>query len=116
MSVLNRTFIEAVCGYLGIDTKISNSWDYTLAEGRTERLVDLTLQAQGLEYVSGPAAKGYLEEALFTDAGLKLTWFDYDAYPEYPQIWGGFEHGVTILDLLFNCGRQSSTYMKYVKS
>ena len=32
------------------------------------------------------------------------AWFDYAGYPEYPQLWGEFTHGVTILDLLFNCG------------
>lgn len=116
LSALNRTFLEAVCNYLGIETKISNSWDYGLADGKTERLIDLALQAGGTEYVSGPAARGYLEEHLFADVGLTLTWFNYDDYPEYPQLWDGFEHGVTILDLLFNCGKQSPLYMKYVKS
>src|SRR5688500_18974936 len=38
LSALNRALIEAVCRYLGIETKISNSWDYTLADGKTERL------------------------------------------------------------------------------
>jgi hypothetical protein len=28
LSALNRAFIETICGYLGIGTKISNSWDY----------------------------------------------------------------------------------------
>ncbi|MDG5467829.1 WbqC family protein [Deltaproteobacteria bacterium IMCC39524] len=114
LSELNRTFIEVICGYLGVDTKISNSWDYDLVDGKTERLVDLTLQAGGGEYVSGPAAKGYVEEHLFADVGVELTWFNYDEYPEYPQLWVGFEHGVSILDLLFNCGKQSPRYMKYV--
>jgi len=28
---MNRRFIEAICAYLGINTKITSSWDYTLA-------------------------------------------------------------------------------------
>ncbi|MEM8539240.1 MAG: WbqC family protein, partial [Pseudomonadota bacterium] len=36
-------------------------------------------------------------------------------YPPYPQLWGEFEHGVTILDLLFNCGNAAADYMRYVK-
>ncbi len=114
LSPLNRTFIETVCLYLGINTKISNSWDYTLVDGKTERLADLCVQAGGEEYISGPAAKDYVEEQVFLERGIKLTWFDHTGYPEYPQIGGNFTHGVTILDLLFNCGKDAGHYMKYV--
>lgn len=116
LSVLNRALIEAICSYLGITTKISNSWDYPLIEGKTERLAELCVQAGGAEYISGPSAKGYIEEGFFTERGIKLNWFDYDGYPEYPQQWGEFTHGVTILDLLFNCGKDAPRYMKHVKS
>jgi hypothetical protein len=115
LSVLNRALIEAVCRYLGIGTKISNSWDYAMIEGKTERLADLCAQAGGGEYVSGPAARDYVEAAVFAERGIALTWFDYAGYPEYPQLWGEFAHGVTILDLLFNCGRDAPRYMKHVR-
>jgi hypothetical protein len=114
ISVLNRELIEAVCVYLDITTRISNSWDYLLIDGKTERLVDLCLQAGGTEYISGPAARGYIEEHIFTERGIKLSWFDYAGYPEYPQLWGDFIHGVTILDLLFNCGKDAPCYMRYI--
>lgn len=114
LSVLNRRLIEAICLYLGIKTKISNSWDYPLSEGKTARIVDLCASAGAVEYVSGPSAKHYLVESMFIERGIKLTWFDYAGYPEYPQLWGGFAHEVTILDLLFNCGASSRGYMRYV--
>lgn len=115
LSPLNRHFIEAICNYLGIKTTITNSWDYSLIEGKTERLADLCMQAGGTEYISGPAAKNYIEEKVFTDMRIKLTWFNYNGYAEYPQLWGEFTHGVTILDLLFNCGKESRHFMKHVK-
>lgn len=116
LSTLNRRFIEAICRYLGIKTKLSNSWDYSLIDGKTERLADLCVQAGGTEYISGPAARDYIEEAVFIERGIKLTWFDYSGYPEYPQPWGEFTHGVTILDLLFNCGKEAPHYMRHVRS
>jgi len=115
LSQLNRHFIQSICDYLDIGTKISNSWDYVLVEGKSERLAELCAQAGGREYISGPAAKDYVEEKVFSDMGIKLTWFDYSGYPEYPQLWGDFEHGVTILDLLFNCGKDASGYMRCVR-
>ena len=116
LSDLNRRLIEAVCTYVGITTHIKNSWDYTLPEGKTERLASLCAQAGGGEYISGPAAKDYIDEAVFSEQGIKLTWFDYAGYPEYPQLWGDFVPGVTILDLLFSCGKDARRYMRYVGS
>ncbi len=116
LSTLNRALIVVVCAYLGITTKISNSWDYVLIEGKTERLADLCAQAKGTEYISGPSARDYIEDQLFAERDIKLTWFDYTGYSEYPQLWGEFSHGVTILDVLFNCGKDAPRYMRNVRS
>jgi hypothetical protein len=116
ISQLNRRLIEAICDSLAIKTIIKNSWDYSLPEGKTERLVNLCVQAGGTEYVSGPAAKNYVDERVFSDMGINLIWFDYAGFPEYPQLWGKFTHGVSILDLLFNCGKNSRRYMRYLYS
>jgi len=113
LSGLNRIFIENICWYLGIETRISNSWDYDVQDGKTERLVWLCKQAGGSEYVSGPSAKSYLNEEYFRDAGIVVSWFDYDGYPEYPQLWGDFIHQTSILDLLFNCGKGAINYMRH---
>jgi hypothetical protein len=115
LSALNRDLIELICGYLGIATRITNSWDYRLLDGKSDRLAGLCLQAGASEYVSGPAARSYLDESPFIEHGVTVTWFDYAGYPEYPQLWTGFYHEVSILDLLFNCGRDSPRYMKYVR-
>ncbi len=115
LSELNRRLIEKICSYLGIKTTISNSWDYDLANGKTERLVSLCLQAGVGEYISGPAARDYIDEDIFKKEKIRLSWFDYSGYPEYTQLWGEFVHGVSILDLLFNCGKEAPIYMKHVK-
>jgi WbqC-like protein family len=114
LSTLNRTLIDAVCSFLGITTVIRNSWDYVLPDGKTERLAGICLQAGATRYISGPAAKAYVDPAVFDASGIELQWFDYAGYAEYPQLWGRFEHGVTILDLLFNCGHDAPRHMRYV--
>ncbi|TWI53573.1 WbqC-like protein [Pseudomonas duriflava] len=113
LTVFNRKFIELICNYLGIKTKISYSWDYCIeTTDRVGKLVELCTKAEAAEYVSGPAAKNYLDESSFQERNINVHWFDYAGYSEYPQLWGGFEHGVSILDLLFNCGKDSISYMK----
>ena len=112
LSKINYRFLTAICEMLDIHTKITWSSDYELAEGKTERLVGLCRSAGGSEYLSGPAAKDYIEDSLFEEAGITLKYMDYSGYPEYPQQFGAFEHGVTVLDLLFNTGPDARKYMK----
>ncbi|MEB3328324.1 MAG: WbqC family protein [Candidatus Sericytochromatia bacterium] len=116
LSPLNRRFIEAICGYLGITTQLRWSWEYELVHGKTARLVHLCQQAGATTYISGPAAKAYLDEAAFTAAGIAVEWFDYSGYPEYPQLWGPFTHHVTVLDVLFNCGERSRDFLRRLPS
>ena len=113
LSEINRTFVDAICKYIGVKTKITRSSDYKLCEGKTERLVSLCEQAGADIYLSGPAAKSYIVERLFSEKKIKLNWFKYDGYRRYPQLWGDFVHEVSILDLMFNCGRASSDFMKF---
>jgi len=112
LSRVNHRFLALLCGILGIKTKISWSMDYPLVEGKTERLVGLCRSAGADLYLSGPAAKDYLVEDLFRQAGIGLQYMDYSGYPEYPQLYGPFEHGVSVLDLLFNTGPEAIQYMK----
>lgn len=104
LSVLNRALIESVCRQLDITTRLSDSGDFELQDERSERLASICAQAGASVYVSGPSARDYLDEAVFAHRGIAVEWFEYGPYPEYPQLWGAFEHGVSILDLLFNCG------------
>ncbi|MDC1208333.1 WbqC family protein [Litorivicinus sp.] len=113
LSDLNYKFISVICSYLRIRTKITNSSQYQLIDGKTERLANLCVQAGGSCYISGPSAKGYIDPSIFQESGIELQWFDYENYGQYPQLWGDFEHAVSILDLLFNCGPNSTQFMKY---
>ena len=115
LSKLNQDIIQAICRYLGVRTTISSSSAYELLVGKNERLAHLCSQSGATEYISGPSARNYLEESAFTERGINVAWFDYDDYPEYPQLWGAFNHHVTILDLLFNCGKDAPRYMKHVR-
>jgi hypothetical protein len=100
---------------LGIKTRITWSMDYDLVEGRTERLVHLCRQTGAAEYLSGPTAKSYLDEALFAVEGIRVCWMDYSGYPTYNQLCSPpFIHEVSILDLIMNEGPEGAR--KYMLS
>jgi hypothetical protein len=112
LSAINRSLIEAVCAILRIDTRISWSSDYAARPGRTERLIDLCLQAGASEYLSGPAARVYLDADALASAGVQVRFVDYAGYPEYDQPYPPFEHHVSVLDLIFCAGPRAVEYMK----
>lgn len=115
LSEINYIFIKAISEYLKIDTKITLSTNYNLIDGKTERLVDLCLQAKASHYISGPSAKNYIDEELFINQNIKFEWMDYSGYQEYQQLFSPFEHGVSILDLIFNLGDKSREFLKFCK-
>ena len=112
LSLVNARLIEIIGFILGIQTKISWSSDYELVEGKTERLLCICKQAGADVYVSGPAAKQYFDLALAEKMAVNLEWMDYSGYPEYRQLYPPFEHGVSILDLIFNEGPKATSFMK----
>lgn len=113
ISKINHYMLQKVCDFLEIKTKITTSSDYNLLEeGKTERLVDICVQAESKHYYSSPAAKVYMDEQLFKDKGISVNYFDYSGYKEYEQLHGDFEHGVSILDLIFNEGENAKNFLK----
>jgi hypothetical protein len=112
LSDVNRRFLDAICSILGIRTQLSWSTEYPTTGVRTERLINICRLAGANHYLSGPAARAYIDEAQFEAAGIHLTYMDYSGYPAYPQLHGAFEHGVSIIDLLFNVGADAPRYMK----
>ena len=36
---------------------------------------------------------------------------EYGPYPEYPQLYPPFEHGVSVLDMLFSLGEKAPSYI-----
>lgn len=112
LSEINETMLRLICNLVGIRTKITTSSDYQLDGNPTQRLINLCKQSEAGIYVSGPAAKNYLQEDLFAQENIKIEWMDYSGYSEYPQLFPPFDHGVSIIDLLFNTGSNASSYMK----
>ena len=116
LSLINFRLIEIVNSILGIKTKITSSSSYELVEGQTEKLLNICQQSGADIYLSGPSAKEYFDGSIANKMGIKVEWMDYSDYPEYHQLYPPFEHGVTILDLIFNEGPGATSFMKSFQS
>lgn len=114
LTEINVHFLKEICRFLEIKTEFKDSRDYNLLEDKTERLVDICKNLNATAYYTGPAAKNYMKESLFSQENISLHYFDYSDYKEYPQQFPPFEHGVCIWDLIFNVGKESKKYLKYL--
>jgi len=111
LSVINATFLRFIAARLGLKTRIVVDREFTFGGERTDRLVQICSALGATRYLSGPAAKTYLNEDLFTEAKISVEWMSYGRYATYPQPHGEFEHGVSVIDTLFCCGHEATAAM-----
>lgn len=108
---VNALFLREIVNLLGLGTRIVRDTAYPVRGSKTERLLEIARAAGADRYLSGPSAKAYLDDTLFTAAGIEVEWMSYEGYPEYPQLHGGFEHAVSVLDLLFCSGPDARRHL-----
>jgi hypothetical protein len=112
LSDLNQFLIRKISSeFLNIQTAFHDSRNYALTGTKGERLLELLVKTGAEQYVSGPAAKDYIDSFQFNGAGINIVWKDYSGYPDYPQRFPPFEHNVSIVDVLFNVGPDASWYI-----
>ncbi len=111
LAELNVYIIMYILNYLELPVKVL--FESALApEGlKTARLIELCKKTHASVYLSGQGAKDYLEEAGFKEAGLVLEYQQFE-HPVYEQVFPGFVPRLSILDLLFNKGKESIKLIK----
>lgn len=112
LSDLNQYLTRLIAtDFLGIVTPMEDSRTFSADGAGQDRLLDILQKLDADHYLSGPAARSYIEPSAFARAGITLEWKNYGGYPEYPQFYGAFEHAVTVLDLLFQVGPDAPSYI-----
>ncbi len=101
----------ALAQELGISgTRFVRSSTLGCGGAKTERLLSILMTLGATHYVSGPAAKEYLDIDVLVGAGITVEWMSYD-YPEYPQLFPPFDPQLSVLDLLLNVGPDAGRYI-----
>ena len=112
LSTINTKLITHICGLLGIKTKILQDSQFTLPDDRIAKLIEICQNTNATTYLSGPAAKDYLNENQFNQAGIEVEWINYHNYKIYNQNTNIFDHFVSILDVLFCYGNNFQAYLE----
>jgi len=113
LSRINLEFTRTICRWLAIRTPLSQSQDHAHdSADPSERLVQICQAAGASHYLSGPAARDYLQVDLFQRAGIVVEWMNYDGYRPYRQLSDPFVHAVSVLDLILNEGPRAAAFLK----
>jgi hypothetical protein len=79
--------------------------------GQSDRLVNICRHFGATRYLSGSAAREYLDVALFARNDIAVEWQDF-AHPVYPQLHGEFVPYLSAVDLILNCGAESRAVLE----
>lgn len=116
LSDMNQYVIKVISTeLLRMNAQFDDSRAYDLKTAKGDRVIELLKKVGATKYLSGPAAKSYLNDSAFATEGIDLEWMNYSGYPEYPQLNPPFDHAVSIIDLLFNTGPDAASFMLYNK-
>ncbi|MCE3259848.1 MAG: WbqC-like family protein, partial [Bacteroidetes bacterium] len=77
------------------------------SEDRNERIIEICRHLNGTIYFSGNGGKKYHDESLFVKNGITIKYTDFKP-TEYPQVGTPFLPGMSIIDVLLNCGIENT--------
>lgn len=103
---LDLAIIDWLAAVLGITAPRYRASELGIGGDRNARLLNLCRHFGATRYLSGNAARDYLDVALFTAAGVDVSWHDY-AHPNYSQLHGTFVPYLSVLDLILNMGNEA---------
>lgn len=99
---------ESIAAMLGIAPRFARSSQ--LGGGRftrQERLIEICGRFEATSYLSGPAARAYIDPRAFASAGLELRYICYD-YPPYRRGAHPFVPNLSIVDALAWMGAEDT--------
>ena len=102
LAAVNVALIREIASRIGLEAEFVLSSALDVSGNKTDLLVSI-VQAVGADtYLCGDGAD-YQIDATFSDVGITIGQNHYQ-HPEYPQSWGDFVPGLSILDTLYNVG------------
>lgn len=112
LSEFNIYTTKLLCKVMGIECEFLNSKDIESIGFKDDKIISICKSLKATHYLSGPAAKDYIDSNKFDKEKIELSYIDYSIYQEYEQRHEGFDHYVSILDLIFNCGPDAKKYIE----
>lgn len=103
LSDINRFLTSWLFSLLQIGVTCLDSSDFPSGTDKSERLVNLCKSAAIDTYVTGPAARTYLDVELFHRADVEVEWISYEQLPVLP-LEARADRELSVVHTLFTLG------------
>lgn len=103
---LNADIIQQIMKYLDIQTYLYFSSQLGIEGDKNSRLVNMATFFDVCEYYTGASARNYLDIDQFNKNNIDVKFQNYQII-NYPQLSTSFDPYLSIVDLLFMCGKKS---------
>mgnify|MGYP006118087633 CR=1 FL=1 len=111
LSEMNIAFIKLFCDILNIKKDIPKASSINISGKREYLLLNICKYYDAKIYLSAPGSSNYLTETnLFETNNIKIEYFKYE-HPVYHQVNGKFMPYLSIIDLIFNEGKNGIQYI-----
>ena len=111
LSAMNVELIKLFCEKLSITTPIILSSEMNLsADEKNNRIIEICKSLEATIYQSGNGARKYNDENLFAANNIELRYTSYSP-AEYPQMHGEFIKGLSVIDVVMNCGWEQTSLL-----
>lgn len=84
LTEVNHYLCNWLFNLLQINTAVKDSRQFPSTKTRSARLIEICLAVSAGKYISGPAAKSYLEVNQFDGQEVQVEWVDYSRLPQKP--------------------------------
>ncbi|MCX7910642.1 MAG: WbqC family protein [Endomicrobia bacterium] len=104
---INVASVNLILEYLGINKKIITSSSLGVKGEKTLKLVEICKKLSASVYLSGIGAKNYIIVEEFKKNNIEVVFQNYTT-PVYPQLFGEFIPNLSIIDMIFNIGKEET--------
>jgi len=104
---VNRAFLRALWRWLEIKSPLRMTSEFPSALKKEKRLIEMANKTGAQIYLCDEAYRNVLRREVFDAAGVRLHFSDF-AGAAYPQLFGDFASGLSVIDLLLNEGPQAA--------
>lgn len=108
LSDFNIELIKYILNYLGIATKILISSDLGISGSKTDLIIDICKKTEADSFMLGMGGSLiYADRDRIEAEKIRIVSQNF-IHPTYTQLWGPFVSHLSILDFMFNMGKESN--------
>ena len=103
---LNHELMKFFLKELKIETAVVFASDYNFVGKKSDLIIDMCKKLGATNFIFGSQGRDYADYNLFQDTQIEISFQNY-VHPKYSQLHNNFEPYMSIVDLLFNVGRNA---------